>query len=275
MTTWAPIVFWILLVPLLIILLIVYLKSKNLYRLVYIVTVFTYAMTIMYWIDAYTLGRNAIIGILVLSSLIMIAQGFAMHKRLFEDKPIPHLGIACVALIGILVITGISASSFGWQESAQAATSLSRQDVYRIQDENTPPQAQGPIIYTISVTSSIPRQYELPFTTACLYNSQNGTGVDVGTQWDSHGQGQEMLFGGQANVVEVFGQTKILTLRVYPYIQYKPGIARETPVQATPPTAVYYDQLLLFLTKTGSYEYRNCYMLLPQDIDQAIVIPLE
>lgn len=80
MATWAPIVFWILLVPLLIVLLIVYLKSKQLYRLVYIISVFTYAMTIMYWIDAYQLGRNAIVGLLLVSSLLMIYLGYRMKK---------------------------------------------------------------------------------------------------------------------------------------------------------------------------------------------------
>jgi len=81
MATWAPVVFWILLVPLLIIMLIVYLRSKRLYRLLYITSVFTYAMTIMYFIDAYSLGRNAIIGLLLLSSLLMIYLGYWMRKQ--------------------------------------------------------------------------------------------------------------------------------------------------------------------------------------------------
>ena len=87
MATWAPMVFWILLVPLLIVMLIVYLKCKQFYRLLYIISVFTYTMTIMYWIDAYTLGRNAIIALLVLSSLLMILEGFLMkHQVLVKAK---------------------------------------------------------------------------------------------------------------------------------------------------------------------------------------------
>ena len=81
MATWAPVVFWVLLIPLIIVLLIVYLRSKRLYRLLYIASVFTYAMTIMYWIDVYQLGRNSIIGLLVLSSLLMILIGRLFHKK--------------------------------------------------------------------------------------------------------------------------------------------------------------------------------------------------
>ena len=81
MATWAPVVFWVLLIPLIIVLLIVYLRSKQLYRLLYILAVFTYAMTIMYWIDVYQLGRNSIIGLLVLSSLLMILIGRLFHKN--------------------------------------------------------------------------------------------------------------------------------------------------------------------------------------------------
>ena len=80
MATWAPVVFWVLLVPLLVVMLIVYLRSKKLYRLLYITSVFAYAMSIMYWIDAYQLGRNAIIGLLLLSSILMIYLGYRLRK---------------------------------------------------------------------------------------------------------------------------------------------------------------------------------------------------
>lgn len=80
MAVWAPVVFWALLVPLIIILLIVYLKGKAFYRLLYILSVFTYAMTIMYWIDVYHLGRNTIVGLLLLSAVMMIMIGRLYRK---------------------------------------------------------------------------------------------------------------------------------------------------------------------------------------------------
>ena len=76
---WVEIVFWLLIVPLLIFLLVVYVKSKKLYRVSYILSVFTYSMTVMYAIDAYDLGRNAILGLLALSAAIMMALGYHFH----------------------------------------------------------------------------------------------------------------------------------------------------------------------------------------------------
>jgi len=84
---WAQVVFWVLLVPLIILLFVVYIKSRKLYRLLYIVSVFSYAMTIMYSIDAYQLGRNAIIGLLALSSVLMIYVGYWFHKHQIMAKP--------------------------------------------------------------------------------------------------------------------------------------------------------------------------------------------
>ena len=79
--TWVWPVFLVLLIPLLIILFVVYLKGKKLYRLCYISSVFTYAMWVMYLIDAYDLRRNAIILILAFSSLLMIGLGVWMRKK--------------------------------------------------------------------------------------------------------------------------------------------------------------------------------------------------
>ncbi len=79
--TWVWPVFLVLLVPLLVVLFVVYLRGKKLYRLCYICSVFTYAMLAMYVIDAYDLRRNSIVLILAFSSLLMIGIGWWMHKR--------------------------------------------------------------------------------------------------------------------------------------------------------------------------------------------------
>lgn len=78
---WSVIVFWILIVPLVILMAIVYGTGRKLYRLFYILSVFTYAMTVMYAIDAFELGKNAIILLLALSSLIMILLGLKFRGR--------------------------------------------------------------------------------------------------------------------------------------------------------------------------------------------------
>ena len=72
--TW--IAFWVLLIPLLVILFITYVKTKEWYRLVYLVSVFSYVLMVLYWIDAYSLSRNAIFGLLALSAVVMIWLGW-------------------------------------------------------------------------------------------------------------------------------------------------------------------------------------------------------
>ncbi len=78
---WVWPVFLILLIPLLIVLFVVYLRGRKLYRLCYISSVFTYAMWVMYIIDAFDLGRNSIILLLAFSSLLMIGAGIWMKKQ--------------------------------------------------------------------------------------------------------------------------------------------------------------------------------------------------
>ncbi|MBW3019221.1 hypothetical protein KY329_03490 [Candidatus Woesearchaeota archaeon] len=78
---WALVVFWILIVPLIILLAVVYGTGRKLYRLLYILSVFTYAMTVMYAIDAFELGRNAIILLLAFSSLLMILLGLKFRTK--------------------------------------------------------------------------------------------------------------------------------------------------------------------------------------------------
>ncbi|MBS3147786.1 hypothetical protein J4219_02795 [Candidatus Woesearchaeota archaeon] len=77
---WVEVVFWILVVPLLILSLVVYARSKRLYKIMYILSVFTYSMLIMYPIDAYDLGRNAILGLLAFSAVLMMLVGYHFHK---------------------------------------------------------------------------------------------------------------------------------------------------------------------------------------------------
>ena len=77
----VEVVFWILLVPLVITLLVMYIRSKKLYRLFYLLSIFTYAMLILYVIDAYELGANAIILLLVVSAILMILIGYFKFRN--------------------------------------------------------------------------------------------------------------------------------------------------------------------------------------------------
>ncbi|PIN75479.1 hypothetical protein COV18_02910 [Candidatus Woesearchaeota archaeon CG10_big_fil_rev_8_21_14_0_10_37_12] len=82
----VEIVFWILLVPLAITLLVMYIRSKKLYRLFYLLSIFTYAMLILYVIDSYELGANAIILLLVISAILMILIGYYKFRTVKKTR---------------------------------------------------------------------------------------------------------------------------------------------------------------------------------------------
>jgi len=77
---WVQYVFWPLFIITLIVLLVVYLVSKRLSRLFFILSVFTYVMFVLYWIDAYLLGKNAITSLLALSAALMIFIGYKLFR---------------------------------------------------------------------------------------------------------------------------------------------------------------------------------------------------
>lgn len=275
--SWAPVVFWVLLVPLLIVMLIVYLRSKRFYRLIYITSVFTYAMTIMYWIDAYKLGRNAIVGLLVASSLLMIIVGWRVHKSTDKKKkkPTGHggtLAIISLALIGILV--GLSAVPYGWTVQTTTAPSLKLDQVVSVYKEGQVEYSKPPVpIYTITVTNTfIPRQYELPNAQACLYNTEKGAGQWANVAWDYEAMRSE--FGPNLNTMEVYrgSKTAVLNVNSQPYYETRPVKA---PVPAdVPQETPEYDKLMIFLSPQTSYDYVECSALKQSDFARAITIPI-
>lgn len=273
-SSWAPVVFWILLVPLLIVMLVVYLRSKKFHRLVYILSVFTYAMTIMYWIDAYQLGRNAIVGLLVASSILMILLGRQMRKtkkpKKAKKSSKQHVyAITSMALIAILV--ALSAVPVGWNIQTQAATSIKLSDIMPVIEEGKPHyQTRGVPVYTLTVTNNwVPRQYELPQASACLYNSQEDAYQYADVRWDTPEQRSD--FGPSLQVLELGRGTKSASLLLGASPQLRPIPVETKPLQFEPQV---YDNLYLFVKQTDRYEYLDCYNLQPGQIQDAIVIPI-
>lgn len=272
MATWAPTVFWILLVPLLVVMLIVYLRGKKFFRLVYITSVFTYAMTIMYWIDAYKLGRNSIIGLLVASSVLMIFIGWWMHKHPSKvKKPKQTQAILAVFSMAIILgLIGISASPIGWQVSTTTIESVKLTDIAPILKQGQPAYPLAPIaVQTVTITNTfITRQYELPQANACVYNTEKRVGQYIGVAWDAELERSDFAFS--YNVIEVPKGSKTATLRITPFSQYEPYPTKEIP----PQEPQVYDKLYLFLEQNGQYSYPDCSLLAEKDKLNAIVIPI-
>lgn len=268
-STWTPVVFFFLLVPLLIVLLIVYLRSKQFYRLVYILSVFTYAMTIMYWIDSYRLGRNAIVGLLIASSLIMIFIGRRMQQQTQKKKKTkgPNVLSASIALGIMAIIVGLSTVPYGLTSHGKAVSSVALDSILPVVEEGKAPYRSSNVpLYTMSVTNTfIPRQFELAQASACLYNTEKNAYRYLDVMWDIPNQMSD--FGPSNRVLEVDFGTKTATLTTSVYPQVRPVM--EKPIQYE---LEVYDELYLIFNEGDRYEYVDCFSLTPQQKEQAVKI---
>ena len=184
--------------------------------------------------------------------------------------------IGCLVLIAIIV--SLSASPLGWKIEKQALGPVDLKDVVVVRKEGEPDYGPGPgvPVYKITVTSGfIPRQYELPSATSCLYNTEKRLASYSDVRWDVSAQVSE--FGQSATVLEVFRESKTATLNVFAGIRYKPSpearSASPVKVPEINQTEVY-DQLLLFFQEAGTrnYAYVDCFNLKTEDFGRAIKI---
>jgi hypothetical protein len=104
---WWPIVFWILLIPLIVIELIVYIKTRKLSWLVYALAIFTYVVAVTYTINVFDLGRNAVILILLASAGLMWLLGKRLGKTYTPIKPLRTTAIIIAAIMVILFVISV------------------------------------------------------------------------------------------------------------------------------------------------------------------------
>lgn len=279
---WMHIVFWILLVPLLVLLFIVYFKSRKLYRLAYILSIFTYTMSVMYFIDAYSLGRNSIILLLAFSAILMTYLGYHFHKlsitkpkNIFQASTL-YSAIVCMVLI--VIIAFLSALPIGFETYEETVSSLKSTDVFEIHQEGDAvirmPKL-GPVVHRITfVNKFIPRQKLLSRVNACLYNSQTKYGAYLGARWQLSPEARGFDFRDQENYVELGLETKSIELRVEQQTRWVPR--HEKDVKPIPiKIEETYDTLVLFFDQnTGFAKWHQCDNLQQTEIDEAKKIKL-
>ena len=141
MTGWWMVVFWLLLVPLIIVELVVYLKSKKFYWLIYALAIFTYVISVCYTVDVFDLGKNAVILVLLASAALMFIVGRQLGKKVKPQKRVrPCARSALIALGAVLIIVFVVSVVFGKLErTILPETSV---DVDKILVDN--PKDQGP-----------------------------------------------------------------------------------------------------------------------------------
>jgi len=81
MVDWILPTFLALLIPLFIILIVVYFVTRKISRLMFVISLFTYTIGVLFLIDKYDMTKNSIIITLTLSAIVLMAVGYFMIKR--------------------------------------------------------------------------------------------------------------------------------------------------------------------------------------------------
>ncbi len=70
-------IFWLSLV----VIIVIFVKNRKWYQVMYVLSITTYIFTLFYVIDAFHLSKNIILGLLLASAFVMIAIGSYIAKK--------------------------------------------------------------------------------------------------------------------------------------------------------------------------------------------------
>ena len=192
-----------------------------------------------------------------------------------------NLLLAIICIILIAVITLLSATGIGFSSEEFVAPSVPKTQVSLVIIEGKNPNLAGPVVYSVTYTNTfLPRQRQLPFVTACLYNSEAKRGMYLGTRWQLSSLNSQGFSDG-SNIIQLNIETKTLNLEVQPFVRYaeRPVIyAPDSPPIAKPVPAMEesYDSILLFIEDDGRSQkaYPQCEFLQEEDVAKAKKVAL-
>ena len=161
--------FFIGLVFLVIILIVTYVKTTKLFPLLYVLFAFTYIVTLVYWIDEFDLGRNAIILLLILSSLLMIFAGKMFTQKPDKKKRFLSYVYICAAILIFFAAAGMF--TIGLTVERNIVSSVSAAELYRPCDNFVNPSVVEIGNVTVSNNFIIPRKVPLDRYMLCSQSS--------------------------------------------------------------------------------------------------------
>jgi len=241
---WWQVAFWILLVPLLIIEIIIYLRSRKFFWLIYALSIFTYVVAVMYMIDRFSFGRNAVMLVLLASAVLMFFVGKQLGRAVKKRKEPSAKERALAIVIGaaIIVIFSVSVIFGKMSDTTTAVSSVKAADIIRPYTESNSPkpieavQQQGITVLKRTLTNSfiLPIPVTQKEYRACLATST--TVFELGT--NSYTMAEEEVGPGE---------TKTITFAFTPYYAQKNE-------QVTPIEVRVYD----VANTQDSYRYAPC-----------------
>lgn len=173
MTGWWMVVFWLLLIPLIIVEIIVYLMSKKFYWLVYALAIFTYVISVCYMVDVFDMGKNAIILILLASAALMFVVGRQIGKKAKRQSRVSKCSRnALLALGAVLIVVFVVSVVFGrLQETVVPAASVAAEKiVINNPKDQGPYPANGVTVMTMSYANGfiLPVPVKQEYYRVCL-----------------------------------------------------------------------------------------------------------
>lgn len=171
---WWLLLFWVLLIPLLVVMGVVYGTSRKLYKLFYVLTLFTYVIFIAYVIDVFHLGKQWVLLLLVGSAALMLFIGYYMtrqkprRKRRGEKAWGQKARVLLVALLLLLFLLIVLGSFATVERTPSLVRALPRSSVMAVM-VGGPRVELGKITYTNNFF--LPAVIPDTSVVACWYNS--------------------------------------------------------------------------------------------------------
>jgi hypothetical protein len=174
---WWQAVFWILLIPLIVIELIVFLKSRKFSWLLFAASVFTYIVAVCYTIDVFKMGRNGIILTLLASAVLMFIIGRMLGKKVKKEKSFPKTDVTIAIAIAVIMVVVFAVSViFGKLTTSTApVASVALKDVMIPSDKGEIYPSNGVKILTTTATNDfiLPVPVKEAYYSVCI-ETENG-----------------------------------------------------------------------------------------------------
>ena len=208
-------IFILLFIPLLIILGLAYFRTKKIYSLMYILSAFSYIITIAYFICAWKLQKNSIIAIMGISAILLMAIGFHISgskKRKFHNSGhkktygiiIPFAIIIFAAIIGV--------ANIGMRTQIETVSSVDYSQVFGNKEMEYSNRENHVLLQTITIKNNflLSNFEKIPKYKVCFY--------PINKSYDLHHHLTYYLDNKSfyRDVVEIPGKTKkTIEIRLY------------------------------------------------------------
>ena len=273
------VVFFILFIPLLIILGLAYFRTKKVYPLMYILSAFSFIISIAYFIGAWELKKDVIIATLGASAILLMAIGFHIsHSKKHHDlKFIKRYGIVLPFAI-IVFASIIGYLNVGIEMQTDTVSSVKYSDLFSDENRYVPREnmmENQVLLQTITIKNSffLSAYQKIPKYTICFYPLNES--CDAHSYVTSYEDNKSFY----KDIIEISPRSeKTIEIRVPKMYNYEDimGANIEPILVGSDYEGCNYKEILLIDRnyREVGYEYIECGFLSTEQIEGAIKIKI-